>query len=159
PRRPDGGARHDDAQSGGRGRGRVMARTMLADADADIAALVYAPGERPDLVLRAFAQRVAQSGRKVSGLVQLRDRRESAHRGVIVLDSWQAVDFDEKPEGECRLDAGWLDRMGSEVDASIARGVDLAIVNRFGPLEADGRGFCNAIQTASHTETPLVIAV
>jgi hypothetical protein len=59
----------------------------------------------------------------------------------------------------CRFDGDWLDRMGGRVNASIRRGVDAVIVNRFGPLEAAGRGFRDAIITASETETPLIIAV
>jgi hypothetical protein len=49
--------------------------------------------------------------------------------------------------------------MGGLVKASIRRGVDAVIVNRFGPLEATGRGFRDAIMAASETETPLIIAV
>jgi hypothetical protein len=40
-----------------------------------------------------------------------------------------------------------------------ARGVDALIVNHFGPLEAAGRGFSEAIAVASETKTSLVIAV
>src|SRR5262249_23910940 len=42
---------------------------------------------------------------------------------------------------------------------SIEQGVDTVIVNRFGPLEAAGRGFRDAILAASETQTPLIIAV
>ena len=49
--------------------------------------------------------------------------------------------------------------MGARINALIVRGVDTVIVNRFGPLEAAGRGFSEAIAAASETETPLVIAV
>ena len=32
-------------------------------------------------------------------------------------------------------------------------------MNRFGPLEAAGGGFCDAVRVASETQTPLIIAV
>src|SRR5258708_38403735 len=85
------------------------------------------------------------------------------HRKVVVLDGWQVVDVARKDDvvgdSRCSLDGDWLDRMGRQVKASIARGVDAVIVNRFGPLELAGRGFRDAIIAASETETPLVVAV
>ena len=61
----------------------------IADAEGDIAALVYSSGDRPDLVLCDFARRLTDSGRRVCGLVQLRDRASEKSRGrVLVLDSW-----------------------------------------------------------------------
>ena len=139
-------------------------REALADADGDIAALVYASEDRPDLVLWAFARHLADTGRRPCGLIQFRDRSRVGSPGrVMVLDSWQVVDVASKHgaagDGRCRLDANWLDRMGAQATASIKRGVDAIIVNRFGPLEATGRGFSAAITAASETRTPLVVAV
>ena len=81
----------------------------------------------------------------------------------MVLDTWQEVDVGHRDaaagDGHCRLDARWLNAMGTRAEATIRRGVDAAIVNRFGPLEAAGRGFRDAILAASDTRTPLVVAV
>ena len=130
----------------------------IADAEGDIAALVYSSDDRPDLVLCDFARHLANSERRVCGLVRLRDRAsEESPSRVMVLDSWQVVDV--VPAGGCRLDAQWLDQMGTRIKSLIARGVDAVIVNRFGPLEAAGRGFSEAIAAASESQTPLVIAV
>ncbi len=130
----------------------------IADAGGDIAALVYSNDDRPDLVLSDFARHLADSGHRMCGLIQLRDRASEESRSrVMVLDSWQVVDV--VPAGGCRLDEQWLDQMGARIKALIVRGVDTVIVNRFGPLEAAGRGFSEAIAAASETETPLVIAV
>jgi nucleoside-triphosphatase THEP1 len=138
----------------------------IADADGDIAALVYASGDRPDLVLRDFAKRLADAGHRVCGLIQLRDQSTGATHGrVMVLDGQQVqvVEVARKDDivgdSHCRLDGEWLDQMGRQVKASIRRGVDAVIVNRFGPLEVAGRGFRDAIVAASETETPLIIAV
>jgi hypothetical protein len=142
----------------------MTALETIADADADIAALVYASGDRPDLVLCAFARHLVDTGRRPCGLVQLRDRSgNDASRKVMVLDSWQVVDAANKHEGadgdRCSLDSLWLDQMGAQTATTIRRGVDAVIVNRFGPLEANGRGFRDAIRAASETRTPLLIAV
>jgi nucleoside-triphosphatase THEP1 len=139
---------------------------MIADAEGDIAALVYATSDRPDLVLRDFAKRLAGDGHRVCGLIQLRGRSiDATHGRVMVLDGreMQVVEVARKDDivgdSRCRLDGDWLDRMGSQVKAAVRRGVDAVIVNRFGPLEVAGRGFRDAIVAASETETPLIIAV
>jgi hypothetical protein len=142
-----------------------MATTgKIADADGDIAALVYASGDRPDQVLCGFARYLANGGRRICGLVQLRDPSPDESRcSVMVLDNWQVVDFvrgqEAVREGQCRLDAQWLDQMAEQTKTTIRRGVDAVIVNRFGPLEAAGRGFSEAIAVASETKTPLIITV
>jgi nucleoside-triphosphatase THEP1 len=137
---------------------------MITDADGDIAALVYATGDRPDLVLLDFARHVSDSGRRICGLIQFRDRRsDDTRRRVMVLDAWTEVDVSHETStvggGHCHVDEGWMDRMAAQVRASIRDGVDAVIVNRFGPLEAAGGGFCDAIRVASETQTPLIIAV
>jgi hypothetical protein len=136
----------------------------IGDATGDLAALVYSQSDRPDLVLCAFARHLADAGRRVCGLVQLRDEATGGTAGrVMVLDSWRVVDVGSKHaasgSAHCRLDSDWLDRMGREAKATIHRGVDAVIVNRFGPLEESGRGFRDAILAASETETPLIVAV
>jgi hypothetical protein len=136
----------------------------IADADGDIAALVYSAGDRPDLVLCTFAEHLAAAGKRLCGLVQFRDcLRDGSPGRVMVLDSWQIVEVggkrDAAANSHCRLDARWLDHMGTQAKASIEQGVDTVIVNRFGPLEAAGRGFRDAILAASETQTPLIIAV
>src|SRR5262245_10306953 len=142
----------------------MTTRGTITDAGGDIAALVYESQDRPDLVLCAFARHLADVGQRLCGLIQFRDRPpdRSACR-LMVLEGWHMVEIARQHDGvddhHCRLDAQWLDRIGTEVKASIRRGTDAVIVNRFGPLEATGRGFCDAILTASETETPLVIAV
>src|SRR5262245_12206717 len=142
----------------------MATRETITDAGGDIAALVYAVHDRPDLVLHAFARHLADAGRRVCGLIQFRDRpRDGSACRLLVLEGWRMVEVTRQHDGgeehHCRLDAHWLDQIGTEVKASIRRRVDAVIVNRFGPLEAAGRGFCDAILTASETETPLVIAV
>src|SRR5262245_16181406 len=105
----------------------------IADADGDIAALVYASGDRPDQVICAFARYLADGGRRICGLVQLRDPSSQGSRcSVMVLDSWQVVDFvggqEAVREGQCRLDARWLDQMADQTKMTIRRGVDAVIV-------------------------------
>jgi len=142
----------------------MIRQGMISDADGDIAALVYAEGDRPDHVLLDFARQVSDSGRRICGLIQFRDRRsDDTRRRVMVLDTWTEVDVSHEQAAagghHCHVDEGWMERMAAQVRASIKDGVDAVIVNRFGPMEAAGGGFCDAIRAASDTQTPLIIAV
>jgi nucleoside-triphosphatase THEP1 len=139
-----------------------MMQKTLVDAEGDIAALVYGASDRPDLVLCSFARHLMDDGRKVCGLVQYQVRSPSGSvRKGLVLDGWQVVDLHggTRPEADQCLDACWLDRMCVEVETAVAGGVDAVIITRFGPLEAAGRGFRNAILAASQRQVPLVVAV
>jgi Protein of unknown function (DUF2478) len=142
----------------------MTAPAAINDADGDITALVYSCRDRPDLVLFAFAERLAASGRRLCGLIQFRNRfRDGAPGRVMVLDSWQIAEVGPKDDpaetSSCRLNVQWLNLMGERAKASIKRGVDNVIVNRFGPLEMAGHGFRDAITAAWETDTPLIIAV
>src|SRR5215475_16171382 len=106
---------------------------VIADAEADIAALVYSSGDRPDLVLCAFAEHLAAAGKRLCGLVQFRDvPRDGSPGRVMVLDTWQIVEVggkrDTAANSHCRLNATWLDQMGTQAKASIEQGVDTVIV-------------------------------
>ena len=110
---------------------------MISDADGDIAALVYATGDRPDLVLLDFARHVSDSGRRICGLIQFRDRpSDDTRRRVMILDAWTEVDVSHETSaaggGHCHVDEGWIEHMAAQVRASIRDGVDAVIVNRFG---------------------------
>ena len=134
----------DPAWKRRQGRWRDDAAGNDRDADGDIAALVYATGDRPDLVLLDFARHVSDSGRRICGLIQFRDRpSDDTRRRVMILDAWTEVDVSHETSaaggGPCHVDEGWMERMAAQVRASIRDGVDAVIVNRFGPLEcADG---------------------
>ena len=96
---------------------------MITDADGDIAALVYATGDRPDLVLLDFARHVSDSGRRICGLIQFRDRRsDHTRRRVMVLNAWTEVDVSHETStvggGHCHVDEGWMDRMAAQVRAA-----------------------------------------
>jgi hypothetical protein len=134
---------------------------MIMDADGDIAALVYEADDHPDDVLRQFAAQVSGDGARVSGIVQFRHHMTDPQRRVMVLDEDRMFDVRHGMAGAPgrHIDGQWLDRMAARVEAGIAAGVDVVVVNRFGPLEVAGRGFYKAIKAASAAQTPLIIGV
>jgi hypothetical protein len=137
----------------------ASAAPVIADADGDIAALVYGPQDRPDLLLCEFAQGLRDGGYKVCGLVQFRGHDDEGRRRLLVLDRWRSLDVRSAAGARYHIDPQWLDRMAQRVRTGIANGVDLAVASRFGPLERAGRGFYGVIRLASETRTPLIVVV
>jgi hypothetical protein len=138
---------------------RPPAEPVIADADGDVAALVYGPQERADLVLCEFVGELRDEGRKVCGLVQFRGHDGEGRRRLLVLDRWRSLDVRSAAGARYHIDPEWLDRMARRVRTGIEHGVDLAVASRFGPLERAGRGFCDVIRLASQTRTPLIVVV
>lgn len=58
----------------------------------------------------------------------------------------------------CRLDGGVIEAIAAGVEARLA-GADLLIVNKFGKLEAQGRGLCPAMAMAMEMEIPTLVGV
>ena len=59
----------------------------------------------------------------------------------------------------CRLDPGAIANAVSCVEASSFDQADLFILNKFGPEEAAGRGFCSVIGTALEHGVPVLVGV
>jgi len=71
---------------------------VIADAEGDIAALVYSSGDRPDLVLCAFAEHLASAGKRLCGLVQFRDAlRDGSPAGRGFRDAILAASETQTP--------------------------------------------------------------
>jgi nucleoside-triphosphatase THEP1 len=130
-------------------------------------ALLYAPNDTKAEVLADFAARRAAAGVQVDGVLietvwldprtkgglqahALGDGRRVAltrpYAEGIVVGRWQLL-----PEG--------VAAMAEIVAAAAARGCDLLVVDKFGPLEGRGEGMAEPLATALAAEIPLVVAV
>ncbi|SIN76505.1 DUF2478 domain-containing protein [Vannielia litorea] len=58
----------------------------------------------------------------------------------------------------CRLDSGVIEAIASDVETRLDR-TDLLIVNKFGKLEAQGRGLCPAMTQALDADIPVLVGV
>lgn len=59
----------------------------------------------------------------------------------------------------CRLNpAGIVEAVGA-VESSDTGSADIFVLNKFGPQEAEGRGFCDAIANALENDTPVLVGV
>ncbi len=60
---------------------------------------------------------------------------------------------------QCQLDPGGIADIARAITAAIRDGADVVIVNRFGKLEAEGRGLIDLIDQAVAADIPVLIAV
>jgi hypothetical protein len=135
----------------------------MFDAESDLAALVYGPGQDPDALLRELAADLNAQGRRAVGLVQL-DRRctDSPEMSAMLLHDGARLpllqDLGSCASG-CRLDVGRLLDAGARVADALDGGADLLIINRFGKQECAGKGLVYLIERALEADIPVIIAV
>ncbi|MFC2969374.1 DUF2478 domain-containing protein [Acidimangrovimonas pyrenivorans] len=129
-------------------------------------ATVRSPGRGDtDLLLARFAEHATGRGLRVCGTVQINSERVPAH----------ACDMDIKvlPDGPvlrisqalgagsrgCRLDPAALEQAVAGVERALQGGADLLIVNKFGKMEAEGRGLRGVIAEAVARSIPVLVGV
>ena len=137
----------------------------MFDAQCDFAAVVYGVKDNPDRLLLDFTEDLRRSGVRTAGLVQLDSwTGQSDDREVrtVVLSSGEVVpvahDRDLGAPG-CGLDCGQLASIAKLIEAAIQEGADLVVINRFGKLEAKGKGLIELVQQAVDADIPVLIAV
>ncbi|SDY06064.1 DUF2478 domain-containing protein [Citreimonas salinaria] len=127
-------------------------------------AYTMAPGRGDmDLVLERLAGRLASRGMKCCGTVQINTERADAgpcDMDVRVLPDGPVLRISQNlgPSARgCRLDPDALETAVGLVADSLASGVDILIVNKFGKHEADGRGFRDVIAEALAMGVPVLV--
>ncbi len=122
-------------------------------------------GETDRLITQAAAELQAK-GVRLSGIVKLADDAPEADcacdMSVRVLPDGGVIPITQDlGEGSdaCRLDPAAIARAVAEVEQHPLDGVQMFILNKFGPEEARGRGFCNAIAAALAEDIPVLVGV
>jgi hypothetical protein len=135
----------------------------MFDAESDLAALVYGPGQDPDAMLRELAANLNKQGRRAVGLVQLARRcADSAEMSAMLLHDGAELPLLQELGScatGCRLDVGRLLDAGAKVADALDGGADLLIINRFGKQECAGKGLVYLIERALDADIPVIIAV
>lgn len=134
----------------------------MFDAECNLAIVACGIDDDPDRLLLDFARDLRRSGYRVVGMVQCgrTSRVGDAALGAVMLPSETVVDLDhERGHVGCRLHSGRLAGIAAAIAAEVAAGADLVIINRFGKLEAGGRGLVGLIQRAVGRDIPVLTAV
>ena len=59
----------------------------------------------------------------------------------------------------CKLNPAGIADAVARVESRGTKDADLFVLNKFGPQEAEGRGFCDAIALALESDTPVLLGV
>jgi nucleoside-triphosphatase THEP1 len=139
----------------------------MFDAQCDFAAVAYGLHDDPDRLLLQFANDLRRSGCRVAGFVQrgvhpLEAAGSNADFGAVLLSGPEIVSLGHYRDHDahcCEIDAERLAAIGRAIAQAVEEGVDLVILNRFGKLEAQGRGLIQLIGQAIAADIPVVTAV
>lgn len=119
-----------------------------------------------DRLLTGTAVRLQADGVRLAGAVKvLQDTPEEAHEcdmDLRVLPDGPLICITQSlGEGAtgCRLNPAGITEAVAAVEQKIGTPVDMFILNKFGPQEADGHGFCDAIGTALERDIPVLVGV
>lgn len=139
-----------------------MAGTMPARI---VALLHEAGGPDPDAVLAAFATRQLAAGHRVRGLVALPHEAAPTGRHMVLGDV--AAPTSRYPISQalgpaacgCNLDPRGIADASEVLRRAVREPAELALANRFGTLEAQGRGMADELLALMLAGIPLLIVV
>lgn len=129
-------------------------------------AAVRSPGRGDtDLLLQRFADHAMGLGLRVCGTVQINTDRPTSHAcdmDIRVLPDGPVLRISQAlgPEARgCRLDPAALEEAVAGVERALEQGADLLIVNKFGKMEAEGRGLRSVVAEAVARGIPVLAGV
>lgn len=130
-----------------------------------IAYLEGGRGSEAQLVLWNFSQRLRASGHRLAGVVErqertvFNDKRDTLLRGVADATACSLFQDLGPGSGACSLDLAGITAASGLVEASLAPGVELLVINKFGKVEAEGGGFRSAMGMALALGIPVLTSV
>ncbi|WP_127114327.1 DUF2478 domain-containing protein [Shimia sediminis] len=123
-------------------------------------------GETDRLISETASTLVAE-GATLSGIVKVLDevQPEGSHHcdmSVRVLPGDETIRITQSlgdGSAGCRLNPTAITEAVAAVERGAAAQTDLFVLNKFGPVEAEGRGFRSAIAQALETGVPVLVGV
>lgn len=119
-----------------------------------------------DQLLSDIAAELQTAGAKLCGAVKiLEDAPDNAHAcdmDLQILPDGPKVRITQSlGEGSlgCRLNPMAITEAVAATEQIGSAGFDMFVLNKFGPEESEGRGFCTAIATALENDTPVLVGV
>ncbi|TNF20667.1 MAG: DUF2478 domain-containing protein [Rhodobacteraceae bacterium] len=119
-----------------------------------------------DRLLSDLADRLRAEGLRLAGIVKDHTHVAGYANGcdmkVRVLPDGPVIRITQdlgSGSDACRLDPGAIAQAVAQVEADAFDEADLFILNKFGPEEAAGRGFCAAIAAALERDIPVLVGV
>lgn len=131
-----------------------------------IAAISAPERGETDRLITVISERLLKEGARLSGIVKvLQEMPEGTHHcdmEVRVLPGERKIAITQSlgdgSEG-CRLNPTAIAEAVAAVESAAEGEADLFVLNKFGPEEADGRGFRQAIGSALEQGVPVLVGV
>jgi len=128
------------------------------------AAVLHAGNSEGDALIRQFCAQLQASGWKVRGLLPLRGKDPQGHLPMLISDIRDGRSFAISQalgpgSHACSLDPGALAQASGVLREALHERPDLVIVNRFGAVEAAGRGFASEMLALMSEGIPLLTLV
>ena len=130
-----------------------------------LAAIVYANEAYPQSTFEQIVENCRRRGLRVTGVLQHPVCSDTAGHCDVVLEELTTglrTDlFEDRGSGArgCRLDVAALAEVNWQVERSLDSDPEILILNKFGKVEAEGRGLLNLVAMAANRSIPVVIGV
>lgn len=119
-----------------------------------------------DRLITKIAAELQSQGVRLSGIVKVGEEGPGAGcngtMSVRVLPDGAVIPITQDlgaGSDACKLNPSAIVHAVAQVEAQPLAGVQMFILNKFGPEEAHGRGFCNAIAAALAEDIPVLVGV
>ncbi|MBO3278202.1 DUF2478 domain-containing protein [Pseudomonas schmalbachii] len=128
------------------------------------AAVLHAGRGEGNELLWQFCKRLQLAGWRVRGLLTTRGKDPDGRLPMLIRDVHDGHSYAiSQPLGPgslaCSLDPGGLAQASAVLRRSLAESPDLVLVNRFGAMEASGRGFAQEMLALMSEGIPLLTLV
>ena len=130
-----------------------------------LVAIVYANEAYPQSTFEQIVENCRRRGLRVAGVLQHPVCSDTAGHCDVALEELTTglrTDlFEDRGPGAsgCRLDVAALAEVNAQVARSLDNDPELLILNKFGKVEAEGRGLLDLVATAVDRSIPVVIGV
>ncbi len=119
-----------------------------------------------DALLSEAAGKLEAEGLRLSGAVKVTEHSEAGDHhcdmDLRILPSGPEIRITQSlGEGAsgCRLDPAGIVAAVAAVEKNDLAAIDMFVLNKFGPQETEGRGFCDAIAGALEHDIPVLVGV
>jgi len=129
-----------------------------------LVAIVYANETYPQSTFEGIVEDCRRRGLRIAGVLQHPVCSDAGHCDVVLeeLTTGLRTDlFEDRGPGAsgCRLDVAALAEVNGQVARSLDHDPELLILNKFGKVEAEGRGLLDLVAIAVDRGIPVVIGV
>ena len=128
-----------------------------------LAAIVFEESEKANRILADFAADRARAGTRIGGIIQISaNMTECQETHALDLETGRRLPLLQNlgvHSQSCRVDVTAIAEAASIITGAILREPELLFINRYGKLEAEGKGLFAEIGAAALSNIPTLVGV